>query len=223
MRPSIGLRLQTLGLAWVLLGAACLQVKAAMPLSGTFGFTPIGTVTYSGSTLGQAASVTLPVLDIVNTVPPTYQGAANDFYSGAGSIPLLSHVIIDPSTLNLPSIFGSFVSVNYLNFLTISDGTSPANRYDFSLLGLMKTSNGASDLEVYGQGILHDTQGVFADTAGILSIAFTQTGQSGAVNASFSVATSAVPEPGTFAVGVFAAALVILGIPVCARRVTTAR
>lgn len=195
----------------MLLNATCGQTQAAVALNGTFGFTPIGTITYSGSNLGQADSVTFPGIEVVNTVPPTYNGAANDFSSGAAGIPLLSHVTINPSSLNLPSVSGTFIPVSDVNFLVISDGTSPADRFDFSLLGLMKTSSGPSDLEVYGEGILHDTQGVFSDTTGLLGIAFTQSGSSGAVNASFSVATSVVPEPGTMAAGCLAVGCVLLG------------
>ena len=196
----------------VLLLVACRwEANAALALNGTFGFTPIGTIGYTGSNLGQAGSATIPVTEVVNTVPATYNGTANDFYNGSGAIPLLTHIGVNPLTLTLPSMSGSFVPSTYLNFLTISDGTSPNNRYDFSLLALMKTSNGPSDLEVYGEGILHDTQGIFADTSGLLSIAFTQAGQNGAANASFSFATSVVPEPGTFLAGCFGVGCVLLG------------
>ena len=203
------------------LAAGPWEASAALALNGTFGFTPIGTISYSGLNLGQADSVTLPATEVVNTVPITYDGAANDFYAGSSAIPLLSHLAVNPSTLTLPSVWGSFVPRGYVNFLVISDGTNPNNRYDFSLLSLMKTSNGPSDLEVYGEGILHDTQGVFADTTGLLSIAFTQTGQNGAVNASFSVATSVVPEPGTLVAGCFAFGWVLIGSFAYGRRSAT--
>jgi hypothetical protein len=203
---------QQLALCSVLFVAVgCWEADAAVALSGTFGFTPIGTITYSGANLGLADSVTLPATEVVNTVPATYNGVANFFYAGASAIPLLSHLAVNPSTLSLPTVWGSFTPSSYLNFLVISDGTSPNNRYNFSLLDLMKTSNGSSDLEVYGQGMLHDTLGVFADTPGLLSIAFTQTGPTGAVNASFSVATSIVPEPGTLVAGCFALGWVLIG------------
>lgn len=212
MGRTNGSNLRTLLSSLFVLAAACGPLKGAVALNGTFGFTPIGTISYSGASLGQADSVTLPTTELINTVPATYNGSANDFFSGANSIPLLSHVSINPSTLSLPSVWGSFVSVSDANFLVVSDGTSPANRYDFSLLELMKTSGNGSDLEVYGQGILHDTQGIFADTPGVISIAFTQTGQTGAVNASFSVASSVVPEPGTLAAGLAALGVAILGL-----------
>jgi hypothetical protein len=183
---------------------AAVPLKGAVLLNGTFGFAPVGTVTYNGASLGEAESVKLPSTEIVNTVPLMYNRSPNDFYSGPNRIPLLSYVSIDPLTLQLPSVGGSFVSVNYLNFLVVSDGTTPAGRYDFNLVELMKTSAGGSDLEVYGQGILHDTQGIFADTPALLSIAFTQPGSGGAVNASFSLASTTVPEPGTVAAGVIA-------------------
>jgi hypothetical protein len=185
------------------------EAGAAVEINGTFGFTPIGTISYSGPNLGQSDSVTLPATEVVNTVPVSYNGIANDFYAGSSSVPLMSQVAVNPLTLILPAVWGTFVQSDYVNFLTISDGTTPNNRYDFSLHNLMKASSGGGDLELYGEGVLHDTQGVFADTTGLLSIAFTQA-QSGAVNASFSIATSVVPEPGTFAAGCFTLGFVMV-------------
>lgn len=201
-----------------LLGFGVSESKAAVTLNGTFGFIPIGTVTYTGTSLGEADSVNLPATEMVNTVPANYGGAANDFYTGSAAIPLLSHVTVNPLTLGLPSVWGSFMAASEPNFLLISDGTSPANRFDFSLVELMKTSSGASDLELYGQGVLHDTQGIFADTPGQISIAFTQTSQTSAVNVSFSVATSVVPEAGTLTAGCVAAGLALLEFVNLARK-----
>ena len=181
-----------------------------MQLSGTFGFTPVGTITYSGTDLEHASSVSFPSTEIVNTVPETYNGGPNDFFTGGSMIPLLSQVTLTALNLSLPALFGSFTTVNNPDFLTISGGTAPNDRFDFDLVELMKTSNGSASLDIFGRGILHDTQGVFADTPGLLSIAFTQTGQNGAVNASFSVATSAVPEPGTFFAGFSALAIFLV-------------
>lgn len=194
------------------------RLYAAMALDGTFGFVPVGTISYSGPNLGQAASVTLPTIEIVNTVPASYNGNPNDFYSGPASIPVLSQVSVSPLTFSLPSQWGSFVAVNYPNFLAISDQTNPSDRFDFSLVDLMKTSGGASDLEIFAQGILHDSSGVFADTPGLLSISLSQAGSGATVNASFSVATSAVPEPGTLAEGGLALGLALAGLAKVARK-----
>lgn len=196
----------------LLLGTGLLSRAGAavVDLNGTFGFTPVGEITYTGPSLAQAGSIVLPSLELVNTVPANYGGRVNDFAAGPSSIALGSSINLNNGngTLTLPSVQGVFTSVNFPDFLRISSGTTPANRYDFDLLELMTTSNGFSTLNVSGLGVLHDSLGIFADTPGIISIAFTQTGLGGAVNASFSVA-SAVPEPGTFAAGLCALGSVV--------------
>ncbi|HLH56761.1 MAG TPA: hypothetical protein VKY92_24460 [Verrucomicrobiae bacterium] len=193
------------------------RLHAAVALNGTFGFTPVGSITYSGPDLGQADSISLPATEIVNTVPANYNGSLNDFYSGPAAIPLLSHVNLGALTLSLPAQSGTYTPVNYPNFLVISDQTNPADRFDFTLIELMRASSSSSDLEVYAQGILHDSSGVFSDTSGLLSITFTQAGPGAAVNASFSVASTAVPEAGTIASGCVALGVSILGFAGVAR------
>jgi len=204
----------------LLLVGACANTNAAVELNGTFGFTPIGDIAFSGTDLEHASSVTFPSTEVVNTVPSTYNGSPNDFFAGTTGIPILSHVTLSPLTLSLSALSGSFSAVNYPAFLEVSSGTAPNNRYDFDLLELMKTSNGSSSLDIYGKGILRDTQGVFADTPGLFSIAFTQTGQGGAINGSFSIATTAVPEPGTFLAGFCALGFLLLGSFTWAKRST---
>src|SRR5260221_4347465 len=98
---SILQRMTLIGL--LLVGAGSWEAAAAVALNGTFGFTPIGNISYSGPNLGQADSVTLPATEVVNTVPATYNGVANDFYAGSSAIPLLSHLEVNPLTLSLPS------------------------------------------------------------------------------------------------------------------------
>src|SRR6516225_1053735 len=212
---------------FIIRGSLCLlslfttigSAKAAVvPLNGTFGFTPLGDVSYSGADLEDAVSITLPSMELINTVPAIYNGNPNDFFSGPASISLGAQVAIAPLTLNMPVISGSFSSVSFINFLDIPGSGTPGDHFDFDLLELEKTSSGPSSLNLYGTGILHDSQGHFADTPGIISIAFTQTGQIGAVNASFSVATSSVPEPGTITTGAFAIAFLLIGSVCWSRR-----
>jgi hypothetical protein len=193
-------------------GACCCANAAVEALNGTFGFTPIGDLTYSGPDLQQATSVTFPALEVVNTVPAAYNGNANDFATGASSVPLGSFITINNGigTLTLPAVQGVYTPSIYPNFLGISNGTTPSDRFDFNLLELMRTSSGSSSLDIYGMGILHDRLGIFSDTPGVIAIAFTQAGQGGAVNASFSVASTAVPEPGTLIAGVCALGFVLL-------------
>jgi hypothetical protein len=193
-------------------GATCCANAAVEAISGTFGFTPVGDITYTGADLQQASAVTFPSLEVVNTVPAAYNGSANDFATGASSIPLGSFVTINNGngTLTLPAVQGVYTPAIYPNFLGISNGTTPSDRFDFDLVELMRTSSGSSSLDVFGMGILHDTLGIFSDTPGLISIAFSQSGQGGAVNASFSVASTVVPEPGTLVAGLCALGFVLL-------------
>ena len=182
-----------------------LEARAAM-IYGTFGFVPLGNVTYSGPDLGDATSLGLPEHGLINTIPDSYNGNPNDFSAaGAAVLNLLSQV--DLSSLVLP-LTGVVPAGDFLSFsadTSFASGTTPSDRYDFDLQTLTKTSSGSSSLNLSGTGVLVDTIHGFANTPALLSLALTQSAPGGAINVSFSLATAVVPEPGT--VGAAAAAL----------------
>ncbi len=195
----------------------CFPAKAAVDV-GTFGFVPIGDITYTGLDLEHATSVTLPANSValptasgfVNTVPQFYNGNPNYFYSGANSIPLLSLGNINihqlnPPVLDLSAIGGSYSAVGLGDFLIL---TTPFDTYRFDLEELLRTSSDPLSLILYGTGTLFDANG--SSVPGSISMAFTQTTLSSAVNASFTLATAAVPEPGTIGAGCCALGFLLL-------------
>src|SRR5262245_57855672 len=88
--------------AAVLLSGGAAQ--AGLTLNATFGYVPVGDSSFAGASLGSATSVTIAGLDEVNTVPSTYLGNPNDFFSGANAVSLGDSVTVNPLTLNVSNI-----------------------------------------------------------------------------------------------------------------------
>jgi hypothetical protein len=204
----------------ILVVGASFSATAAVEMNGTFGFVPFGDITYTGSDLAHASSVSLPANELVNTVPQFFNGKANDFFSAASAIPTFSQVTLnlsksDPLSLDLSMIGGSFSTASLANFIIAStpalghNGTTPGDRYSFELLEIMKSTSTGYPLYISGIGVLHDSAGQYLDTPAALNIGFTQT-ESGTINASLTVATTAVPEPGTIATGCCALGFLLL-------------
>jgi hypothetical protein len=204
---------------WKVLGLLTVAVAllaggnaSADPLSGTFGYVPIGSTTFApAGNIGSATSVTIPATETVNTIPSTFLGNPNAFFSGPASFMLGASVTVNPLTLSPMFINDGFHPSNLPGYLTFADstgGTTPANRFVFSMSSIHWASSGPQELDFAALGTLHDTAGVFADQSSDLSGSFTQTVQGGSVNASFTFETPAqitagIPEP---------ASLTLLGV-----------
>ena len=104
----------------------------AATANATFGFTPIGTISANnGGDILAATAITMPGIEVVNTVPPTNLGSANDRFctgtNAATCVALASNVTLSP--LTIPLMTGA---VSLPNFLSFSSSTTPTNRYTFS-------------------------------------------------------------------------------------------
>jgi hypothetical protein len=182
---------------------------SAGPLNGTFGYVPIGTTTFTppAGNIGTATSVTIPSTGLVNSIPTTFLGNPNDFFSGPASFMLSSNVTVNPLFLTLNPMFvndGMFhpdVLPAYLTFASGTGPTTPPNRFVFSMSSIQWASSGPQALNFAALGTVHDTAGVFTDQPADISGAFTQVSQGGAVNATFhfetpaTITTTAIPEP----------------------------
>jgi hypothetical protein len=199
---------------WKVLGELTVAVAmlaggdaSADPLNGTFGYVPIGSTTFTPpGNIGTATSVTIPSTEIVNTIPTTFLGNPNAFFAGPASFSLGASVTVNPLTLNPMHVGdGMFHPENHPGYLTFADGTggtTPANRFVFSMTSIRWASSGPQELDFAALGTLHDTAGVFADQTSDVSGSFTQTVAGGSINASFTFETPAgitpptgVPEP----------------------------
>jgi hypothetical protein len=181
------------------LAASAVASQAAF-INGTLGISPIGTVTYTGADLGDATSVTVSSLEIVNTTPTTYNSINNDFAVGSYSVSTYpAFTLVNISTTTLTSSLSGISS--FLTFNSTSGDT-----YKFNLSSWTTSSSGANNLSFEGTGTLYDSQGHFLSTTTKISASFTTTGD-GAVNGSFTLSTVPVPEPATFIAGLGALCL----------------
>ena len=180
---------------------------SADPLNGTFGYVPIGSTTFAPpGDIGTATSVTIPSTEIVNTIPATFLGNPNAFFSGPASYSTGANVTVSPLTLNPMGVndhtFHPEVLPAYLTFASGTGGSTPANRFVFSMSSIRWNSSGPQELDFAALGTVHDTAGIFTDQTSDISGSFTQTTMGGSVNASFTFETpatisaaTAAPEP----------------------------
>ena len=182
--------------------AATNSQAAPVPINATMDVSGIGESSFVGSNLNAATSFNFGNVSgntfIVTGAATNYLGNPNVFNGSAasGGVPLLG-TGQGATSLNI----SSFLPVN--SFWTWSSGTSPANRYSFDLLTLVRnpTSSGAMDL--FGTGLFHDSANEFTDNTAA-TIRFTGQSISGN-NASWSASwgsppfTNSVPEPDSLA------------------------
>lgn len=163
-------------------------VAAAGPINGTLGWIPMGNgVSFSGPTLGSATSVTIAGTEVVDTVPLTFNGAPNDYapFLAVGDlvlVPVMFH------TLTVTNINGGLQPDALPDYA--SWGHNNTFRFTLDILKVAWSSSAANPnaLALMAQGTLVDHKGVFENTPGLLSAAFTTTG-AGAVNVSFTVSS----------------------------------
>jgi len=163
-------------------------------ISGTFGFVPtFGGASFTGGSLGSAASVTVTAAETINTLPALYLARPNDFIAAGlalGDIATIAAADVSLGVTNLNAGRFPLVLPGYLAF-------SPASRFGFDVTGISWTSSAATNLSFVATGNLIDHLGVFSLTAADISGSFTTTG-AGSVNASFTLTTEdATPEVGS--------------------------
>ena len=197
-------------MGWKALGVLTVAVAmlaggkaSAEMINATFGYVPIGSTTFiPPGNVGTATSVTVPATEIVNTIPTTFLGKPNDFFSGPASFAVGNSVTVNPLTLSPMFVNDGLFHPEVLSgYLTFASGTTPADRFVFDMSSIRWASSGPQELDFAALGTLHDTAGVFMDQAADISGSFTQTSQGGSVNASFmfdspaTITPTAVPEP----------------------------
>jgi hypothetical protein len=184
---------------------------SAATINGTFGYVPIGTTTFvPPGDIGSASSVSIPAVEMVNTIPPTFLGNPNDFLSLLSTGDL---VTVNPLNSSPSNVGGGFFALNQPNYLTFG----AAGRFTFSMTQIKWASSGPQELDFAALGTFHDSLGVFGDQSADISGSFTQTTQGGSVNASFTFETPATvdtaPEPASLTLlGVGLVSLVGYGI-----------
>lgn len=156
----------------VLTGAATsmeFEAFAATEINGTLGFIPVGNVTYSGAALGSSTSVSVPALELVNTIPPTFNGNPNGFLS-----------FVAP---------GDLVTLAPLTIAPAGSETIIFDGFTLIVSGIAFSSAGAGDLHMEAFGTVSGNG--FNTTPAEFSASFTQTsGGDGAVNGSFTLDAS---------------------------------
>lgn len=160
-------------------------------VNGTAGFIPVGDSSYTGPDIGDATSVSVSPIELINSLPPLYKGNPNDLASvwTLGDVVSLSTTTLTPGgSLTLSFSGGGSEVVNNLVFTTINGNA----------LGI----SGTDLLTVPG----------FDPTAANFTASFTQSGVGGAVNGGFSLSTGVVPEPSTVAAGLGALGLCLAAL-----------
>jgi len=132
---------------------------SADPLNGTFGYVPIGSTTFAPpGDIGTATSVTIPSTEIVNTIPATFLGNPNAFFSGPASYSTGANVTVSPLTLSPMFVndhtFHPEVLPAYLTFASGTGGSTPANRFVFSMSSIRWNSSGPQELDFAALGTI---------------------------------------------------------------------
>ncbi|WP_072927754.1 PEP-CTERM sorting domain-containing protein [Microcystis aeruginosa] len=182
----------------------------AAQLNANIGYIPMGTVSYAGSNLASATSVTFPTLNYVNTNQPLYRGLANDFYSGLLAVAIMSTVAISPLTFDFSAPDG--VAGGGAFTVTFTTASGPAT---FTATSFTTASATPDTVDLYINGITTGTG--FDPSPSSLLVNLNQvSGPGGVVNASTTFSSppiNKVPEPSAI-LGILAVA----GIGAFARR-----
>ena len=148
---------------WKVLGELTVAVAmlaggdaSADPLNGTFGYVPIGSTTFTPpGNIGTATSVTIPSTEIVNTIPTTFLGKPNDFFSGPASFALGNSVTVNPLTLSPMFVNDGLFHPEVLSgYLTFASGTTPADRFVFDMSSIRWASSGPQELDFAALGTI---------------------------------------------------------------------
>jgi len=183
----------------------------AAQLNANIGYIPVGSVSYTGSNLPSATSVTFAGTNLVNTNPQLYLGNANDFYSGALAVSLGSNVTLSNQTFDFAAADG----VAGAGAFTVTFATA-AGTATFTTTSFTKASTALNTLALEMQGT---TSGNGFDTSvSTILVNFNQVGGPGnTINYSATFvsppAPTSVPEP-----SVILGILAVAGVGAFARR-----
>jgi hypothetical protein len=158
----------------------------AMATQVNFGFVPVGTVSYTGATLGSSTSLTVPAFELVNTVQIT--GVfADDSGIAIGDL-------ISLSPLAFVYTVGSTVAFDLTKAFTTTAGPN-AGIYTATFTSLTATSSGADFLNLTFTGTISGPGGFSA--VDVMLANCNQSGGTGAaVNCSFTEQGPPVPPSG---------------------------
>jgi hypothetical protein len=183
----------------VLLAFSTAGMASLLSPNATFGFIPLGgaLAISPGNDLLAATSVTLPSSELINTVPSTAFGIANDF---DGATPLLTagnSLVLNPLTISLTS--GPVSLPDLISF------PSSTGRFDFSASSEVVSFSAATrSVSALFLGTFHDTTaGGFSDAPASVTFSFNQSAANTATNDSATFSTppqaviASVPEPGS--------------------------
>jgi hypothetical protein len=150
-------------MGWKALGVLTVAVAmlaggkaSAEMINATFGYVPIGSTTFiPPGNVGTATSVTVPATEIVNTIPTTFLGKPNDFFSGPASFALGNSVTVNPLTLSPMFVNDGLFHPEVLSgYLTFASGTTPANRFVFDMSSIRWASSGPQELDFAALGTI---------------------------------------------------------------------
>ncbi len=166
-------------------------VKASTIPYGTFGFTGLGSPSFTGANLGSATSVTVPSTIIINAAPATYLGHPNIF---APLAPSIQSPAVSPTTLSVSNINSGSVTYGLGSYLTWTGG---GDTYHFDLTSGTWTSSASTNLSFVGDGTFWDSLALYTSGSAEISLGFTNTGSTN-YSGTFEVPPSlapTVPEP----------------------------
>ena len=180
---------------------ALVSAAGAAQINATMGIGSVGNITFTDlpgfTDLGHAASVTIPALEIVSSLPTLFNGNPNNFIP---FVNLLDHVIVNPLALSLHPAMGFEP-----NFVTV-DG------FTFTLTSMTSSSSGAGNVELDGWGSLMGHG--YAPTPAEFSAAFTRTLSGGAVGGTLTLSAPVmavgVPEAASLLVGLAPLGLLVV-------------
>ena len=160
---------------------AFVQAASAAQINATMGIGTVGNIMFTDqpgfTDLGHAASVTLPPIEFVSSLPATFNGNPNDFI---GPVNIGDAVTVNPLALSLHPAMG--FTPNFVTF----DG------FSFTLTSMTSSSSGAGNVELDGIGTLMG--GGFAPTVAEFSAAFTQTLIGGAIGGTLTLSAPPLPK-----------------------------
>jgi hypothetical protein len=168
-------------------------IAQAAQLNANLGYIPVGTVSYTGSNLSNATSVTFPALNLVNTNQATYKGDPNDFFSGPLAVSIGSTVTLSPLTFDFSEGDGVVGAGAFTVTFATASGTAT-----FTATSFTTDSANPNTLDLLMQGTTTGTG--FDPSPSSILVNFNQVGgPGGVVNASSTFASPPItmdtPEP----------------------------
>ena len=176
-------------LALLICGTLAGQVAAAPQINGSLGFIPFNSASFTGP-VSAPTSITFASNEVINGLPATNNGLPNDFNSSNG-FSILGSVFQSASALTIGT--GGAISTPVSDFFGFAN-----NRFQFNLTSGTETTIG-QNIQVQGNGVLHDISGFYADTAASFTMFTNPVSGNQIINYNVTFSTSPVPEPESYA------------------------